>query len=266
MGKYTNRQMRFRIGQINAGGGRPINEASRTIKTVTAAQFGVSGTPACGNTMAFSLTQIGTPADPEVSSFTIRGTAANHPSEWVEVVAAKFKVGRVLSSMYRFNVRFVGTDSALKDFVFAYKFGSESTAAIATAEMALGTKTIDSWKDMRQSRGWVWKRFSAINAGGSMYPSQGVVEIKIPDVLNLAKRMFETSTITEPLLEDLEMDIADAADSSVIQPRLHVVVMTIDGVALTSQDIVMDLTVYQTIRISRHVLTADMIDEADQVT
>lgn len=260
---YRSRQLRFRIGNIGAGGGRPINENTRTIKTVTASQFAVSATTA-GDTGIFELTQFGTPASmPATTTFAERGTAANHPSEHPLMVTATWKTARVLSVMYRFDIRFVGTNSASKDFVFAYKFGTESTAAIV---LTAGTPTIDNWKDMRQSRGWVWKRFSAINAGGSMYPSQGRVEVKVPSVMDLTKKMFEHVQLDLPWEDELEMTVSDAGNTSTVRPFLHIVIMTIDGTAFAAGDVVFDTTVFQKVKLSRGVLTADMIDEADQVT
>ncbi len=259
MGKYARRQLRFRTGQIGAGGSRPINEHSRTITTVCASQFGVSATTA-GDTGTFDLTQWGQPCSMASSTtFAEQGTGANHPSEHPEIVAGGWDEARVLSSMYRFDIRFVGTDSAKKDFVFAWKFGTASTAAIVLTALDV---TIDAWKDIRQSRGWVWKRFSGTNSGGSVYPSQGRVEIKVPSVWKLAQGLEED----EIEWQDLQILVQDATTTAVIRPFLHVVILAIDGTAFLANDVKFDITVFQKVKLYRNQGADEMVDEADQVT
>ncbi len=252
------RQLRFRTGQINAAGGRPIAEKSRVVKTVTAANFSVSATTA-GDSGTFGLTQFGEPSDMQSStSFTQNGTADNHPSEHPQMVL-NWDTARVLSSMYRFDVRFVGTDAANKDFVFAYKFGSVATAPLV---FTAGTVTIDNWKDLRQSRGWVWHRFSGTQSGGSVYPSQGRIEIKVPNVKRLVQGLFDVEIEDS----DLESVVTDAAAVTTVRAYLHVVIFTIDGVAFSAGDVVTDVTVYQRVLLKRAIAADEMIDEADQTT
>ncbi len=259
----SSRQLRFRTGQIGAAGGPGLHQHTKVMKTATAAQYGVSLTTA-GDTGTFDISQLGIPANlVSTTTFTTLGTGNNHPSEHEAIVAAGYTSGRVLASMYRFDVRFVGANSALKDFIFAYKFGTSSTAALT---MTAGTVGIDNWKDMRQSRAWVWKRFSAINSGGSIYPSQGRIEIRIPSVIQLARKLFENTVLTAPLEDMMEQTVSDASTNALIRPFLHIVVMTIDGVAFAALDVIMDVTVYQTIRLYRDNAATNMIDEADQVS
>lgn len=260
---YQRRQLKFRTGQIGAAGGRPINEHSRTIRTVTAGVIGVSATTA-GDTGVFDLSQIGTPADmPATTTFATLGTSANHPSEWPEIIAGGWEAGRCLNSMYRFNIRFRGTNSATKDFVFAYKFGIASTAAIV---LTAGDVTIDAWKDMRQSRGWVWQRFSGTNTGGSVHASQGIIQVKVPSVYRLAEKLFDQGDLTESVENQLEMPIQDAATTATLRPFLHIAVFTVEGVAFTASDVMIEITVYQKVKLMRGINVEDMIDEADQVS
>ncbi len=263
---YRRRQLRFRAGNINAAGGQPINAMSRIIKTITAGAFGVTVTTA-GNTGIFDIAQMGTPADMPTTTFTVLGTAANHPSEHPEMLTSGFETARVLSSLYRFHVRFRGTNAAIKDYIFAYKFGPVSTSAgPAAGVFTAGDVTIDYWKDMRQSRGWVWHRFSGTNTGGSSYASQGLVEIRVPSVLRLANELFEDVELTAPMTELLEMNITDAANTSGIRPFLHIAIFTVEGEAFAALDVWTEVEVFQTLKISRSISNALMIDEADQVS
>ncbi len=264
---YRRRQLRFRAGNVNAAGGQPINAMSRIIKTITAGAFGTTITTA-GNTGIFDIAQMGTPADMPTTTFTVLGTALNHPSEHPEMLTSGFETARVLSSLYRFHVRFRGTNSASKDFVFAYKFGPVSTSAgPAAGVFTAGDATvIDYWKDMRQSRGWVWHRFSATNTGGSSYASQGLVEVRVPSVLRLANKLFDDVELTAPMVELLEMNITDAANVTGIRPFLHVAIFGVEGIAFAANDVWTEVEVFQTVKISRSITNAQMIDEADQVS
>lgn len=265
------RQIRFRTGMIGAAGGPPLHTFTKRMKTVTADSYQISITTA-GDTGVFDVANLGEPAElVATTSFTHRGTGSNHPSEHPAIVLAGYQSGRVLSSFFRFDVRFIGGNSAAKDFVFAYKFSIVSTAAqVFTA----GTVTIDNFKDMRQSRGWVWKRFSGVNSGGSIYPSQGRIEVKIPSVWKLTKALFESQVQTEEIEEGLEQVVADGGTVSLLRPFLHVSIFTIDGTAfeidtvpaLDVPDVVFDVTVFQNIVLYRAQNAANMIDEADQTS
>ncbi len=254
MGKYS--QYAFRTGRVNAAGGRPINPFRRSIRTVNAGNLLVSGTTA-GDTCSFGLTQVNKPATPESNTtFGIGGTANSHTSEHNEIVAGGWDDGQVMSSMYRFDIRFKGSDAASKDFIFAYKFGASQAAALI---LTAGTVTIDNWKDMRQSRGWAWKRFSGTNSGGSVYPSQGRIEVKIRDVLKLARGLF-TDEIEQ---SDMLCQIIETDVNSTVVPHLHITVFAIDGTAFTAGDIAIDVTIFQRVVLRRQMGSVEMIEEAD---
>ncbi len=258
MGRYKTRQLRFRAGQIGAAGGQPIHPHSRIIKSVCSSRFACSGTTA-GDVMGFEPGNWGAPCTPIYNvTFTESETAANHPSEHPEVVAGGWKESQVLSAMYRFDVAFLGDDNNAQDWVFAYKFGISFAAPLV---FTAGTVTIDNWKDMRQSRGWVWKRFSGNASGGSVYPSSGRIEIKIPSLWSLYDRLLD-----DEIEEDgMQAAVQDAASAPTLRVCLHICVFTPSGTALAATDVSMDLDVFQDVRLTRSTQTAEMIDEADQV-
>ncbi len=258
-------QLKFRTGQKSASGGVPFNQRTKIIDTTCAGQLGNSITTA-GDTCAFLCTNWSNPCDPFANTtFDVRGTVGNHPSGHLEAVAGGYDLSRVISAMYKFDIRWTGTDNAAKDFIFAYKFGIGSAAAIVlTAGDPAG---VDNWKDMRQSRGWAYTQFSATNRGGSVYPSQATVRVKIPDMWRLTEKLFMNDA-SQVNIEETRGVIDDSgANNPVIGPFLHIVVMTIDGTALevSPPDIIIDLTCYQRVHLSRNISTVEMIDEADQV-
>ncbi len=263
--RELNAQLNFRAGNKSAGGGTPFLKRTKVIDTVCAGQLTNSVTTA-GDTCSFHVTNWSNPCDPVGNTtFDVRGTVGNHPSGHVEAVNNGFNFSRVISSMYKFDVRFTGANNPLKDFVFAYKFGVSAVAAIVlTAGDPAG---VDNWKDMRQSRGWVYQQFSGVNSGGSVWPSQGTIKVKVPDVWALTKKLF-TNDGSQVNIEETRATIDDSGTNvSVISPHLHIVVMSIDGTALLTgpPDITIDVTIYQKVHLSRTIETEEMIDEADQI-
>ncbi len=259
--KRDSRQIAFRVGRINAAGGRPVVTQSRTLKSVTCGQLVCTGAT-CGDESTFAIGDWSAPADPETGgTFTLAGTANNHPSGHVELVADGFDTVMVLSSMYRFNVRFVGDDNEGQDFVFAYRFSVNSTNILTHTAGAIG---IDNFKDMRQSRGWVWKRMSATHSGGSVHPSAQQFQVRIPNVKKLIKK-FNDDDITDITYKDYRHVLTDAAATCAVNAFLHICVMTIDGVALTAGDIHIDVDVFQKVRVWKNP-GEFQIERADQET
>lgn len=255
------RQIAFRTGNVSAGGGRPIVQFNRHIHTVVAGQLLVSATTA-GDTGAFNICNWSNAADlSQSTSFSSGGTGSNHPSEHEAVIALGYDRSRVLSALYRFDVRFKGTGTATKDFIFAYKFSTVNTTVFT---MTAGTVTIDNFKDIRQSPGWVWQRFSAINSGGSIYPSQGRVEVRIPSIFQLGERLSSGIDVTATDEDNYSATISDGNNDPNKNIFLHIVCMTIDGVAWSAGDVAIDVTIYQKVKISRSQDQIEMVEEADQ--
>lgn len=144
-------QMGFRLGNRNAAGGRPVTPHSRTVKTVCAGHLACVITT-CGDEASFNIVDWSAPADPQTTTFEVVGTINRRPSGYAEILADGYDRVKVLNALYRFNVRFKGTEAAGKDFIFAYRF-SQGSGAIFTH--TAGDIGVDNFKDLRQSRGWV---------------------------------------------------------------------------------------------------------------
>lgn len=263
--RRRNKQFRFRTGLVGAAGGRPVTPASRSFKVVvastlaTAAPINIAGGFSC-----FDLTNFDSPADPVTGTLVTLGSPNNHPVGHPDLIADGYSRVFLKNKLYRFDIRFRAADAPTKDFIFAYKFGSNSTQPISS--FASGLKTIDNWTDMRQSRGWVWKRFSSTSSGGSSHPSAAVVNVMVP---NIKKLVF---ALTKPESADRTWEkcstILNDATNNASDERafLHIVLMTIDGVALALHDIQIDVTVFMNgfaYRTAAH--TGAMIEEAGQI-
>ncbi len=252
--KRRRRQMRFRAGQINAAGGKPATPHSRTLRTVTAGHLLLPGVT-CGADASFNINDWSAPADPDTTTMTIGGTAANVPSGHAEILSDGFDLVKVLSAMYRFNIRFKGDDNQAQDWIFGYRFTSGPSAIFTHTA---GTVGIDNFKDLRQSRGWVWHRMSATHSGGSAHPSTKQINIRIPDVYKLAKKFIAPSIFGE-VSKDFTHVITTGVDSTAVDVFLLITVMTIDGVALSAGDIQMDVDVFQKVKVWKNI--ADLVIE-----
>lgn len=255
--------MKFRTGNIAPAGGRPFTPNSKGYNCVTADQIAVSATTA-GDTGCYDLTAYNQPANLITTTSFTGGSTERHPSGHSTVRAQGYDTARVNSGYYKFDVRFIGTSAVDKDFIFAYKFSQSSTvAAVFTA----GAATIEVWNDMRATKGWVWKRFSGTESGGSVHPSQGTVNVRIKSVPKLVFALNKTDTAAltvhnlQTTIDDL--DVTDTAD---VRAFLHIAVFTIDGTAFGVRDVVIDVTVYKNVTVFRAEAGPEMIDEGDEGT
>ncbi len=238
------RLLRFRMNQINAAGGAPVTPSSRIVRTVASSNIFHPGTTA-GADAVFNIMDWSTPADPVTTGFTQAGTALNKPSGFDQILADGYDRVRVLSSMYRFNIRFRGDDNVAQDWIFGYKFNTSSSLIFTHTA---GTIAIDNFKDLRQSRGWVWQRMSAIGAGGSVYPTTKQVNVRISNVQKLAKAQTRVSG-TDHTWHDYGHAITAGADSADVNSFLVITVMTIDGIALSLSDVQIDIDVFQKVKV-----------------
>ncbi len=264
-GRYNRnkkRQLRFRMGLLSAVGKKPLRALQTFFVSIAGANFQVLAVTA-GNTGVWDITNWSDPTtgvgDHDLS---LLSTAATHPSEHETAVALGYTTSRVMSSMYRFDIRFAGTDLATKDFIFAYKFANVSTNSLV---WTAGVTTIDNWVDIRQSRGWVWKKFSASSAGGSVWPSAARVEVKIPSVYALVKNM-QLAIGDEVDINDLRCVINDTARTTAAQTAfLHVAIFTMDGTAFAAGDVRFDMDLFQRVKLMNEVDGGELVEEADQV-
>lgn len=262
--RRRNKQFRFRTGQIGAAGGRPITPKSRNFKVVCAASLGNEGVGKAGGHAVFDLTVFDAPCDPVNKTLVLLGSSFNHPVGHADLISDGYTRVFLKNKMYRFDIRFRGSDSAAKDFVFAYKFGTSTGSSLAHYDS--GLRTIDNWTDMRQSRGWIWKRFSSTSSGGSSYPSAARVDVRIPNIKQLVFGLTKPST-NDRTWETCSVLLDDTSQNlSVHRAFLHIVVMSIDGVALADNDIQIDVTCFMEGMAYRFAADGtEMIEEAGQI-
>ncbi len=261
-----NKLIKFRIGEYSAGGigAVPINARTKTYKCVVAHHFEVGGAdPVAGGMAMYSINQYNVPLEfVAATNITPDTNLGNrHPSGHKQALDLGYDSAIVLQSFYRFTIHKSANDNADEQMIFAYRFMLTSTQS----DLKFTTKalTINTWADMRQTRGWVYQRFSGTRSGGSIFPSTGVVEIKIPDVPELSIALAQPATVnTELNWQEFMTLIVNSAQDPNKQTFLHICCFYASGIPMGATDVQIDVQCYQTVRLFRDTETGDLIDEA----
>ncbi len=261
---------KFRSGNINAAGGKPIVEAYKSYKCVTAARFGNNNTAGeAGMHVAFELGNYNTPLTFAGESGTLVAvglTMDRHPSGHVEVLARGYNRYRVMRSHFLIDVSYHGADQVARDYIVAYKFST--TSAVTEPAFPDSVATTEVWLDMQATRGWVWKRFGMYRLAGAR-PSRGIIQIKINDLIPLTYTMLGAGTgDIEP--NDLQGTIADSTAGPLVTLFLHLCIFKLDAnsipaVFTATNNFSVDIRCTQTVRIEKVQDTDEMIDEGDVV-
>lgn len=272
------KQTRFRVGQYGPSGmgTKPIARNSTTYKCVTAEELGVGGTsPICGGAFVYNFMRYNTPlVFSAIENVTANASlGVRHPSGHKEALALGYDKFLVLSGFYRLTCRHTTAASTSEQWIVAYKFSN--TLSLAELVTAAGGTAVDLdtlaggvnlWADMRQTRGWVYQRFSGNQSGGSIFPVTGVVEINIPDAPELAIALNSYGNSVEVLdWEEFKGSIADASTLPNNGAFVTIVVFYANGEPMAASDIHIDVELHQTVRLWRALGVGELIDEIDEV-
>lgn len=266
------RLFKYRTGQYTPGGkGKGFRTYRKVYRCVTTDRWECSGTTS-GDTAVLMIGNYNQPLSlaSQNTTFTLPGTTGTgqHPSGHSQALQFGFDKAYVISSYFKFEIAFIGDDAVenvKKDFVFWYKFSKNSTAMAVFDPIATSTKTIDFWADMRVSRGFVWKQFSATHSGGSSWPSSATVNIKIPSCGKLT-RYFNAEGTTIIGRKDMTSVLSASTAQPVVKSFLHFGVFTKTATALTAGDITIDATCYQKVLLIRDFSALDDVDEVGNAT
>ncbi len=264
MSRRDRKQLAFRTHLIGPAGGKAFTQQTKTYRCSSAARWACSGVTA-GDSASLGIGNYNQPlALSNNVTFTLVGTVGTgqHPSGHAQAMQLGFDRALVLSSYYRLAISFVGTSAHAKDFVFCYKFSPSASVIDMTTFTAGGAANPDHWADIRVSKGWVYKEMSGTESGGSVWPSQAVVNIRVPNVPLLTRRLqaFHTTAFDS---KDMSSTIGDTTAIPVELSHLIIAVFTKDGTAFTAGDIVIDATCYQRVKLTRQLLAAELVDEVD---
>lgn len=276
---YRSRQLAFRTRGINAAGsGKPWQPLTKKVKSVTHDTWISKGTVA--NQIAIhAILAVGNWTAPLWSTQNhkhfctagLQGTARNNM--FTNAINDSYTQVKVLSSMYRFTIRFTGSNNAGSDFIFAYMF---SYTGLKDGELDTSdeVKVQQLWLEMRGSRGWVWRRFSGINSGGSIFPSSGIIDIKVPNVPALARKMNPGQQGYGDGLSGLD-DGKDPHLQALLNVNpppstdwplfLHVFIMKPNGNDLILDEITVDVACFQDSRLYRNDITGDLVSSPGDI-
>lgn len=202
------------------------------------------------------------------------GLGTNVNNNFNDAEADLYKYAQVKKSLYRFTIRFTGSNDAGSDFIFAYKFTWDLPTTNTTGEIKFSTsaEAQQSWLNIRNSKGWVWRRFSGINSGGSIFPSSGIIDIKVPSVGKLVYGLSpgQEVSVGTPIatLDHLVQNINSnqPPDRANMRGFITIVVFKANGAANGAGDVTMDVACYQKATIMRSTLAGDTLQEITDIS
>ncbi len=264
------RMRSFRVGAINAAGGKPRDPESEVYKCVVASHV-VSSAVTAGDHCTLDVMNYNTPLN--MVNTTTWGVstgiaAGRHPSGHVDVLAHGYNTYLVLKSYYQIFLRWNGLPHDGVNWVFMYKFNTDATSN--TPALTASLVTAEIWLDLQASEGWVWKRFSC-NPADNWLPSSGMININVPDCVKLGIRLH-ASQVGSFTIDDLQGTVADSTAGPNNNIFLHLMWIRIplDGVdhsapAIVAGDVKMEIRCTQTVKLMKDQGLVELIDEGDVV-
>ncbi len=262
MSRKRSRILTFRTGGVNAAGQKNREGGTFIHQSVVSTRMG-SSTLTSGDHGVFGIGSFNTPVFLRSNTtFGLNGVAVGrHPNGHQALIVDGYDVAKVLSSSYKFDIEWCGTDRLDSFGIFAYKFGHDlsSSEPIFTA----GAVTNETYLDMKTTPGWVMRRF---DTNSRLKNRHITVNVPIPSVPKLTRQLdlaFDTSMAEG----DMSQAILDSTAGPVDEAYLHFVAFHITSdstpTALAANDIVIDITCKQRTRVWKRIAANDMIDEVD---
>lgn len=275
------RQLKFRTGKINASGkGKPFIPRTKTYNSVCCGHmhfaavhdYGSGAQEARSAVRSFNLTDYNTPIGsivgitPGPPCVMADKTLKQHPTGHEDALAQGYDEAQILSSLFRFTISFQGGNDSTQDYVFCHKFTQYGTTA-DIENVDTTTSITDQWADIRMSKGWVWKRFSATNAGGSIWPCAGVIDVRIPSigklVMGLNEGYFTNTADKAENFFAVKIDDDTTITKSYFTGYLTVLIFSTSGASMAGSDVQIEINRYDKVKLWRQDIDAEMIDEVD---
>lgn len=261
---------RFRTGDVNAAGGRPLNPRTKEYRCVTAGTFLCErNTAQSGGHIVFTPSSYNCPVRMNaVLNFTEPTgiNAARHPSGHQAIIADGYDTFMVKSAYYAFKVQWTAANAPARNWVVAYKFDTNLSATAPT--WPIGVQNTETWLDLQASPGWVYHKYGCDRSGKGL-PTHGHFNVKIPDVPGLTIKLQKNTATTQFTTDDLIGTIADSTTTAAVNCFLHIIVfmLEVDGIVAqwTDLDIWLDVRCTQTIKVWQKIEADEFIDEGDDV-
>lgn len=265
--RKRSRQTAFRLGMINAAGGRPLVPQKVYHRSVVAQQFGTSAGTTAGDHISFSIGSWNTPLNPANNTtwvVPVGISGVRHPSGHVDLLADKYDSYRVTKGHYHITIDWRGANRAQSQWYFMYKFDNDETTA--TPALPNTVATTEVMLDIMASSGWQWRRFSCLSAQEGYLPSGGIIDINVPNVVELTMKHNE-STLSDLTVHDLNGLLADSTNVPNTEAFLHIIVLVDekDGIAaaMNLNDIVMIIRLTQSVTVWQDQTSVELVDPGD---
>ncbi len=268
----ASKRTRFRTGDINAAGGKPLSPQVKEYRCVVATQLLTSATTV-GDHCLFDIAAYNTPLEMVAStSFTtpVGVSDDRHPSGHQAIIADGYDTSLVLQSHYRIQPIFYGSNTSAPvearqhRYHVAYKFSLDNTADEPAFPATVATT--EAWLDMQATKGWVWSDYRCDwDSGHDPKP----ININVPNVLQMMKIMRKAQ-VGQLTMGDFTAAIADSTARPVAGVFLHICVFLThrSGVPTALTDVGwvgLNIRCTQTVRVWKSISSDEMIDAGDDV-
>ncbi len=216
------RMIKFRTGGINAAGGKPLIPASNSHVGVVATQWGSAATTV-GDHATISINNFNTPLAfvSTITWVTPTGISdVRHPSGHKTLVQDGYDTYLVRAQYYQIFCKWNGVNNINETWIVAYKFDTDAQASNPLhTDSVVNTET---WLDLQASPGFVWRRFGCQSDDPSI-PLSGIINIDVPDVVDLSFKHHKSSaTTTDTSIDDFKGVLNDSSASPVLEVFLHI--------------------------------------------
>lgn len=266
--KPRNRLEAFRVGQVAAGGGKPLFPYIQQYdcKTTTTFSCGTAPGTVSGGSWAWELGNYNTPVRFKSAAGVLVSGAPmlnRHPTGHVEALELGYNDALVVESHYRLVVTHTAANDADETFIVAYKFSASNSIAELTTGLATSDLTLELENDLYMTRGWTWQRFSATHAGGSVFPATGVMKIDIDYVPHLSMLLHQADAAEDNDWTQFKTPIADAVTGPALTGNLIMCCFHANGTPMPLGTVTFQVSCNQKVIVYRSISTAELIDEGD---
>lgn len=269
--KPINRLEAFRVGQVAAGGGKPLFPYIQLYDCKTTTTFSVGTAPGTvtGGSWAYELGQYNVPLLFKTAAGILVSGAPmlnRHPTGHAEAIALGYQDALIVKSAYRFVVTHTSANDADETFIIAWKFSASNVISELTAGLATSDLSIEMENDLFMTRGWTWQRFSATHAGGSVFPATGVIKIDVDHVPHLSMLLHQADANNDNDWTQFKTVINDTANGPTLTGNLLMTCFHANGTPMPLGTVTIQASINQKVVVYRSISTAETIDEGTDVS
>ncbi len=245
--------MKQRLGITGFRGSRPYNPWSKTLTTKT---FGTGQNPGTTSGTVFFLPvnnwndPIGPLANPVAGTGTL--TENRHPKHHDSAIADGYNTVQVLSWKAQIAVNWILADDPGRDFFVAYTFRQNATTELVRTA---GTVSAVERLEIFTNPAWTVKHLRAIQGFREVHTSGNDIHISVPNVFKYCEKLaqgVEAISFTNERMSHIIADVNSASGPPLLPLFCTVVIMTEQGIAMTTSSVHITVAITQKVRIMRN--------------